>query len=138
MAIIALRVDAVVVYTADVDRSRAFYEAILGLDLLDRTSDKQDPHWGGYVQKVYFAIQHKPTKPGPGAEQRVGFSLEVEELGVMVEKLRCAGVRIAVEPCARPYGRIASILDPDGNLLYLHETSALSADQTPGHATSSS
>ncbi len=129
LAITALRVNAVVVYTSDLGRARAFYEELLGLNLLDRTSDREDPHWGGYIQKVYFAIQYRPTRRG--AEQRVGFSLEVQDLEVMVEKLRCASVRIAIEPCTRPYGRIAGVLDPDGNLLYLHQVVGDSAAAEP-------
>lgn len=119
MAITALRVSAVVVYTADPQRLLAFYEELLGTRLEDRSSERLDPHWGTFIQKVYFAIQARPLKRG--AEQRGGFSFEVEDLDALVEKLRCARVPISVEPSTRSYGRIAGVLDPDGNLVYLHE-----------------
>ncbi len=119
MAITALRVSAVIVYSADPRRSRAFYEQLLGLSLEDRTSEQPDPHWGLFVQKVYFAIQERPLKSK--TVQRVSFSFEVEDIDALVEKLRCARVPVSVEPSTRPYGRIAGVLDPDGNLVYLHE-----------------
>lgn len=106
-----------VVYASDIERSRVFYEELLGLQLMDRTSDPLDPHWGGYVQRIYFALQHRPSKDK--TEQTVAFSLEVEELEVMVAKLRCAGMRTAIPPSKRSYGSIAGVLDPDGNLVYL-------------------
>lgn len=119
MPITALRVAAVVVYTSDPARSRAFYQDLLGVVLEDRTSDPHDPHWGGFVQKMYFAVQERALSRG--AEQRVGFSFEVDDLVAMVEKLRCARVPIVVEPSSRSYGRIAAVHDPDGNIVYLHE-----------------
>lgn len=120
MPITALRVDAIVVYTADTARCRAFYEGLLGVTLEDRTLDPLDPpHWGGFVQKTYFAIQQRPLTQG--AEQRVAVCFQVEDLTALVEKLRCAGTPIASEPASRSYGRIASVHDPEGNLVYLHE-----------------
>lgn len=120
MPITALRVDAVVIYTADVPRCRAFYEGLLGIPFEDRTADPHDPpHWGGFVQKTYFAIQERQLTRG--AEQRVGVCFEVEDLTALVEKLRCAGTPIVVEPASRSYGRIAAVHDPEANLVYLHE-----------------
>jgi predicted enzyme related to lactoylglutathione lyase len=133
LPITALRVAAVVVYASDIECSRVFYEELLGLKLTDRTSDPHDPHWGDYVQRVYFALRLRPSqskadqKQGKTdqkqskTDQTVAFSLEVEEVEVMVAKLRCAGARIAVPPSKRSYGSIAGVLDPDGNLVYLHQ-----------------
>ncbi|MBX3465432.1 MAG: VOC family protein [Planctomycetes bacterium] len=120
LPITALRVAAVVVFASDLERSRVFYEELLGLQLMDRTSDPHDPHWGGYAQRIYFALQHRPSEKK--TEQSVAFSLEVEEVEVMVAKLRCAGVRIAIPPSKRSYGSIAGVVDPDGNLVYLYQS----------------
>lgn len=55
---------------------------------------------------------------GPGG---FGLNFRVADLEAMVEQLRSAGETVEVDPTDYPYGRFASLRDPEGNPIQLWE-----------------
>jgi predicted enzyme related to lactoylglutathione lyase len=68
---------------------------------------------------VHFAIHQEDHGHGPSTS-RFSISFEVHNVDETVADLRRRGVKITLDPHDRPFGRLASIRDPDGNTVYLH------------------
>jgi len=113
--------EGLVIFCADVEKSAAFYEGLLGLR---RQSSDGD---------ITLAL---PTKGNPeGAwlllhKRHEGIDVTPHELGTftvddvdgLVERLRADGHRITSEPTDQPWGvREANVADPDGYTLTLSQ-----------------
>ncbi len=111
---------AFIVYpAAEEERTRAFYEGILGLECATRVREGDDfwleyeigPHTLGIGNEPFL----KPSADGPH------LVLEVEDFDETIAHLREHRVRFDVEPFQPPPGcRAAIVLDPDGNRLGIH------------------
>lgn len=69
-----------------------------------------------------LGIHADPERVEPGAREpggTTGFYFGVPDCDAAVATLRQRGVKIVDEPSDMPYGREATFLDPDGNLLAL-------------------
>ncbi|MFN0088793.1 MAG: VOC family protein [Acidimicrobiales bacterium] len=105
----------VIVYPAEFERSRRFYEAVLGLHIYRE--------WGSGV--VYFLggafLELSQGEPAGGAAP-VALWLQVRDVNAEEARLRALGVEV-VKPAARmPWGLVESwVLDPDGLVLHLVE-----------------
>jgi predicted enzyme related to lactoylglutathione lyase len=105
---------------ADLERSARFYRDVAGVPLA-----RQDPHeplWVDHYEtmlgNVYFALF--PAGPEDATRRaEVGFS--VQDLDVTHRAAEQAGAAVVVAPRQRPWGRTASYLDPDGNVVSLTE-----------------
>jgi catechol 2,3-dioxygenase-like lactoylglutathione lyase family enzyme len=112
---------AFVIYPAtNLNRSRAFYEGVLGLATATSISNGDQfyveyeigPHTLGIGNEPFL----KPSGDGPH------LVLEVDDFDETIEHLRHHKVPFAVEPFVAPPGcRAAIILDPDGNKLGIHK-----------------
>jgi catechol 2,3-dioxygenase-like lactoylglutathione lyase family enzyme len=107
--------NAVLIDTTNGARLVAFYRE-LGLLLKDETHGS-DPHWGCFINGMHFAI-HQERK---AASSSIAISFEVDDVDSEIARLRDKAVTIELEPTDRPFGRLASVRDPDGNLVYLHK-----------------
>ena len=108
---------AILISTSNGDAMARFYRDNLGLPLKE---ERHGPHahWGCELGSLHFAIHPDPkAKIGSG----VAFSLEVSDVDAAVADLKRLGVKIEMEAQDRPFGRLASVRDPDGNLVYLHK-----------------
>jgi catechol 2,3-dioxygenase-like lactoylglutathione lyase family enzyme len=114
-----IREFAFIIYpSTDRERSRAFYEGVLGLTPT-MSMDLPDGFWIEYeigphtlaVGKEHFL---QPSANGPHV------ALEVEDFDATIEHLRQQEVRFAVEPMEMPKCRAAVVEDPDGNKLGIH------------------
>lgn len=111
---------AFIAYPAtDLERSRAFYEGVLGLTASQVVMNGEEfwieyeigPHTLGIGNEPFM----KPSEFGP---QLV---FEVEDFDESVAHLKRLGVPFAVEPFDLPRCRAAVIADPDGNRLGIHQ-----------------
>ncbi len=100
----------------DVARSRAFYGDVLGLPNGSVANDA----WTEYeVGGGTFGIGTFEQVGKAGTAQ--SFALEVSDLDAFLERLKTHGIE-TVPPFDLAACRIASVRDPDGNTVWLHET----------------
>lgn len=113
---------AFIIYpTTDLERSRAFYEQILGLTSHATLTDEDGAiFWVEYeIGPHTLAIGKEPfLKPSGDGPHLV---LEVEDFDQMITHLRNREVPFALEPIDLPGCRAAIVIDPDGNKLGIHK-----------------
>ena len=111
---------AFVVYpSTDRERSKGFYEGVLGLSP-SMSLDIPGGFWIEYeIGPHTLAIGKEPfLKPsGDGPH----LALEVGDFEQTIEHLRRHNVRFAHEPFDLPGCQAAIVLDPDGNKLGIHQ-----------------
>lgn len=93
----------------------SFYQDVLGLKLLFKKNDWAEFEIGG--QRIAL---HKSDKPAPSSGGAV-ISLHAEPIEETINSLKSKGVRFVDDLKVFPYGKLASFLDPDGNLIGLYE-----------------
>jgi predicted enzyme related to lactoylglutathione lyase len=109
----------VTLHVHDYQRALEFYRDTLELPLLDTM---EEVGW--------FEVGLGPVKLGVHADggkeegarppgHTSGFYFVVRDVDRAVATLRSRGVKITDEPSDQPYGREATITDPDGNLMAL-------------------
>ncbi|HST30722.1 MAG TPA: VOC family protein [Chthoniobacterales bacterium] len=102
----------------DVERSRKFYEGVLGLQ---KSGEFMDGQWIEYaIGKDTLAIAKTDSDWKP-SDQGSSPALEVESFEGAIEKLKTAKVPFAAEPFETPVCHIAVVQDPDGNKLMIHK-----------------
>lgn len=104
----------------DLPRARAFYEDLLGLTPTrvfgpegDRLVQYQP---GGFTLTLVPA--HSPLARAAGSG---GVSFTPTDFEAALRELRRAGVTVLLEPVESPLGRLAIVLDPEGNRVVLRE-----------------
>jgi predicted enzyme related to lactoylglutathione lyase len=111
------KIDAVLLDSSRAEDLVAFYRDRLGVPL-EEERHGSELHWGCMLAGVHFAVHQKDGLAG--APRTTALSFEVDDVDAAVARLRKAGVAIDLEPHDRPYGRLAAVQDPDGNVVYLH------------------
>lgn len=114
--------------TENLDRSAGFYRDLLGGVETYRFPQGESPAFlvvrlgesdlglGAITDAA--PLHGQPLRPAQG--HRMELCVYVDDVDVIVERLRAAGVPILVEPADQPWGeRAAYVSDPDGNLLML-------------------
>ncbi len=111
---------------ADMDRSLAFYEAVLG-----GRRNYQFPEEG---PPAFLTLAFGETELGlgaigkplhgqaqrPASGHRVELCIYVDDVDEAYAALTSAGAKSALAPCDQPWGeRVAYVEDPDGNLVML-------------------
>ena len=123
------------IYVSDQDRALAFYLDKLGFEKrMDAPMGPPGaPRWievappGGQTSLVLYA----PTPEMPGASSyeqakaQIGtfapFIFNVDSVRGTFEQLKARGVEFADEPSENPWGWWATLKDPDGNTIGMHE-----------------
>ena len=110
---------AFVVYpSTDRERSKLFYEGVLGL-LPSMSLDIPGGFWIEYeIGPHTLAIGKEPFLKPSGDGPHV--ALEVDDFDKTIEHLRRHKVPFAHEPFDLPTCRAAIVIDPDGNKLGIH------------------
>jgi predicted enzyme related to lactoylglutathione lyase len=105
----------------DLERSRGFYEGVLGLQP-SREFTGESFAWIEYdLGANTFAVammppgQWNPSADGPSV------GLEVEEFDSAIAELKARSVPFDVEAMETPVCRMAVIADPDGNKITIHK-----------------
>ncbi len=104
-----------------------FYREILGLPL---TYDHEDningengaEHYECDFGKVHFAI-HPPRgdRDLSHPNNSVNFALAIDSLDAFIKRLKSMNVELLFGPIELDFGRLAGVLDPDGNTVQLTE-----------------
>ena len=110
----------------DLARARRFYEQVLGLTatkayLKGNLGMVEYDIGAGTLAIGAGAPQFKPA-PGGGV-----VALEVDDFDAAVRRLREHGVKFVGGPHETPVCHMATIADPDGNLLLIHKRKPASA-----------
>lgn len=101
----------------DMARARRFYEEDLGLKLTHNFREQ----WVEYhLDNGCFAITTMAEGVTPGASSGGSIAFEVDDLDLMLGKLRAKKTVVKVEPFSSPVCRMAVLLDPEGNAFTLH------------------
>ena len=102
----------------DMERSRAFYEGVLGLK---RAEEFMQGRWVEYdVGPDTIALANISDTWRP-SDQGTGVALEVENFNDAIKRLKDAKVRFAADPFETPVCHMAVVQDPDGNKLIIHK-----------------
>ena len=117
--------DYVVLIVDDLDRSLAFYQRVLGLELGHRAGAYAQLHTGTTrlslyereaMAKTLGRALVAPAEDAPGFE--LGF--KVEDVDAAFRELAASGAAVVSEPTDRFWGqRTAYLRDPDGHLIEL-------------------
>lgn len=104
------------------ERSRKFYEGVLGLTASTVVADGAG-FWIEYeVGPHTLGIGNEPfLKPSSDGAQLV---VEVEDFDDTVDHLKRHQVAFALEPFEMPNCRAAIVIDPDGNRIGIHKRKA--------------
>ncbi len=102
----------------DIDRSLGFYRDTLGL-----TEKQSDGDWAQLDANGVGIGLNAGERPSGDGGAVIAFQPE-GGLEAAVEELRDAGVEIAGDVTEHPWGRVATVKDPDGNDVQLYEPPA--------------
>lgn len=121
-------IDHVTLVVADLERARAFYVDLLGMQPIPRPPFSFDGTWfqAGATQ-IHLILEHAESGPAGNLEprDRLGMrshhlAFEVADASAAVEWLREQGVPIVADPKFRPDGAVQTfVTDPDGHLVEL-------------------
>jgi lactoylglutathione lyase len=106
----------VVIRSADLERSRRFYDA-LGLPLSLEKHGSGPEHLAAELDGVVFEIYPLNDSPTTGA--RIGFRVTSIEAAISAAKQ--FGAAVASPPKQGPWGMRAVVVDPDGHRVELTE-----------------
>jgi uncharacterized glyoxalase superfamily protein PhnB len=107
-----------ILQTTDVARLSAFYVDRLGFEAGYRWPDEGEP---GFLVVSLGAFSIGLSKSeSTHSEGRVAFWLYTEDVDREIKSLRRHGVHVVAEPGNTEWGeRMATVSDPDGNLVYV-------------------
>ena len=117
-AVITPSLYSVAIFVSQVDRAVEFYRDTLGLPMLKHGSFGAEFLDGDTHLGVHPAV-HPESKALVG--RHTGITLFVPDLLHYCGVLHDRGVRFVTEPTQQPWGIMAMVADPDGNMLALWE-----------------
>ena len=107
----------------DTARARAFYEGSLGLRVGSHSDNgvwaEYDLPGGGCL-----ALFKHPDPKSAAAPGGASIAFEVEDLDVLVARLKSEGVKFTSEDVQSPVCRMALLQDTEGNTIILHKLRA--------------
>jgi predicted enzyme related to lactoylglutathione lyase len=109
-------IDFVVVFVADMDRAITFYRDTLGIVI----AGGEDPHpvWNELeTEPVTVALFANTDSAGSNAS----IGIAVDDVQAAVDELRASGHAVAMDTIETPVCFMATMHDPDGNTLILHQ-----------------
>jgi predicted enzyme related to lactoylglutathione lyase len=111
---------AVLLNSRDPVRLAGFYRDVIGLPLEDEQHGAGDLHYACELGDLHFAIHGTKDETGTGSV-RVAF--EVFDMDGFVAKVRARGLSLLSEPKDLGFMVLASMKDPDGNVVELTKLS---------------
>jgi catechol 2,3-dioxygenase-like lactoylglutathione lyase family enzyme len=104
----------------DTKRARAFYEGTLGLAVGSHSDNgvwtEYDLPGGGCL-----ALFNHPDPKAAGSPGGASIAFEVEDLDVLVKRLKGEGVEFQADDVQSPVCRMAVVKDSEGNTIILHK-----------------
>jgi lactoylglutathione lyase len=107
---------SIAIFVTDIDRAKRFYRDDLGLPLTREGSFGAEFLEGSTHLGVHPA-NHPDAKALVG--RHTGITFYVDGILPYCERLHERGVRFLAEPTRQPFGVMAMIADPDGNIFAL-------------------
>jgi len=117
-AVITPSLYSVAIFVSHIDRAVEFYRDTLGLPMLKHGSFGAEFLEGDTHLGIHPAV-HPEAKALVG--RHTGITLFVPDLLHYCGVLHDRGVRFVTEPTQQPWGIMAMVADPDGNMLALWE-----------------
>jgi predicted enzyme related to lactoylglutathione lyase len=105
-------IQSVFFYVSDMECAIAFYEGLLGLQVLERGDEWSALECGG----IRLGLHRSDAVPTGGSGAVVSF--RVADAAAAVERLRTAGADVG-EVHEEPFGLLVHLEDPDGHSLRL-------------------
>ena len=107
--------ETVIIFTPHMETLAAFYQRALDLGPYERSPG----HMGQQIGSVYFGFDQVDDAETAGSSgATVWFT--VEDLDATFKRVVAMGADVRYPPTHKPWGaRLASVLDPDGNVLGL-------------------
>lgn len=115
-------IDAITLFTEDLDATKQFYEQVFGLHVLFEDDASAVFNFGNtLINLLRTEAAHSLIEPAvvasPDAGARLQMTIEVDDVDAMCETLRARGVGLLNGPMDRPWGiRTASFRDPGGHI----------------------
>ncbi len=122
MSSVFRRIDAITMFTEDLEGSKAFYTGVFGLAPIFETEDSVVVKCGGLVLNLLRTSDVgdliAPAKVAPPeAGVRVQFTIEVDDVDAVCALLAEKGVSLLNGPVDQPWGRrTACFSDPGGHV----------------------
>ncbi len=103
--------------TADLDRSLAFYQGLLGFEETYRFPAEGRPGYVGLrLGDSEIGVGETSGMTGGAASDHFQLCVYADDCGEAVEHLRAHGVTVLDEPVRQPWGEwMAVVADPDGH-----------------------
>ena len=111
----------VAIPVTDMERSRKFYEGVLGLKESGKFMEGQWIEYGLGKDTLCIASVSEGWQP---SDQGTGAALEVEDFEEAIADLKKAGATFAMDAFESPVCHMAIVQDPDGNKLMIHKLKA--------------
>jgi predicted enzyme related to lactoylglutathione lyase len=114
-------VGAVIVFAADAEKTRAFYDAI-GIDLQPEQHEDEAIQFAADLDGCHFAVfpaAHAGSAPSACAAGETMPGFLVPAVDKAVETIRALGAPVLQEPDDYPWGRRALVEGPDGRRVEL-------------------
>jgi predicted enzyme related to lactoylglutathione lyase len=112
------KIGFVAIPVTDMNRARAFYEGVLGLEPAREMMGGKWLEYDAGGDTLAIASLETDWKP---SDQGTGAALEVEDFDEAIDKLKVAVIRFAAEPFETPCCHMAVVQDPDGNKVIIHK-----------------
>ncbi|MEH7389556.1 VOC family protein [Bacillus sp. JJ1503] len=118
-----LKLGYVILYVENLDKTKHFYENLLGLELMNEFGTYIEFNTGSTVLSFNTReggreVTSLPIPNGIRKEQTFELGFVTEDVEGVVEGLREEGVSILMEPVEKPWGqKVAYVEDPDGHYI---------------------
>ncbi|GBC73080.1 hypothetical protein HRbin04_00476 [archaeon HR04] len=115
------RLDAVILFTSNLERAVEFYRDDLGLPLQNATNDTVEFFSSGtkiIIKSVDGKAGAEQVK-GKAARPGILLGFTIQNIDELCELLKKKGVRFLKEPREEAFGKHAIILDPDEHMISL-------------------
>ena len=110
----------ITIYVSDLTRSIGFYRDGLGLKVTYKDETFVQFDTNGIILALEVGGSHSES-PKDFRRNGLGVQFEVEDIDRMVGHLKSRRVRFSQEITEVDFGRVATLIDPDGNQLQLLE-----------------
>lgn len=118
----------VVLYSQDIQRSKAFYEA-LGLQFIKERHGQGSEHYACELNNTVLEIYPATAERPASTCIRLGFS--VSSLDRVAERLTTLAGRLLFRPDESAWGKRAVVQDPDGHRVELLEPRKVEDESAP-------
>lgn len=114
------RISHIFIAVNDLPKMAAFYRGVLGFEVLYQ--DEGASVFLALPGQRYpqIALTAAPSRRGDGHDQHWFIVIETDDIVPVRERIHKDGMAIsAIEPV--PFGRAAMLLDPEGNMIEIHQ-----------------